>query len=124
MTCPLASEERNAEAPPRTGRGPAGAVTPASAPHGHLAARAGQPLSVELHANPAAGYAWRVDVEEARLELVEQRYRPAGPAPADAGVERFVFLPGAAGEWRIRFTYRRGGEAFPAEERIVLVQVR
>jgi len=86
----------------------------ATGTRGHLGARAGEPFAVELHADANAGYRWRADFAEAPLALLEQGYRAAGDSDDGAGLERFVFVPHARGECRIRFTYGRAWETTPS----------
>jgi inhibitor of cysteine peptidase len=69
--------------------------------------RIGDLVTVRLPENPTTGYRWQSDLEEARLELVGDRFEGA-ESPRGAGGDRvLVFEAVRAGSARLRLAKRR-----------------
>lgn len=92
-------------------------------PEGALSVAPGETFALALPANPSTGYAWRLDLDPAYLERLDDHFEPGGRALGAGGQQVFRLRARAAGSTQLLAEYRRpwGGE--PAESRRVPISI-
>jgi|GEM_PF-2665696 len=89
--------------------------------------KAGEPFAIEFSGNPSTGFSWTVELPrpDAGIEVLDERHQPSQSGLMGAP-EKVIwcFRAGVAGDWVIRFLYRRPWETEVKPEREVLVRLR
>src|SRR3954452_23335862 len=90
-----------------------------------LNASVGTPIIVALRGYETAGYRWRASSETEKLvskiEALAGVSRQAGAKPGTERRVAFQILPTTPGQFRVRLTLQREGEAHPAKTHLITV---
>src|SRR5438105_9627169 len=76
----------------------------------------GDRVTVSLPENPTTGYRWQVEVDDAVLRLVDDRFEAPTPARGAGGRRVLVFDAAGAGSTTLRLENRRSWGSDPPSE--------
>ena len=82
-----------------------------------LEAVVGEPIVLELDANPTTGYDWEIEFDEGSLRLLDREFEEGGPGFGAAGRARYVFEALVPGQLPIKAVLKRAWEETPIEEK-------
>lgn len=86
---------------------------------------AGEPFTIELEGNPTTGYEWELQVDNDKVQVIDQRYQPPGrTSVGGGGQERFTLKPIKKGGAIVRALYKRAWEREPIEEKKFIVEIK
>ena len=103
---------------------PCGAVELGQADSGgRRSVRVSEDVLVALPENPTTGYRWYPDVDEAALQIVDDRNEVPGPRRGAPGIRCLTFRPVRTGSTRLRLERKRPWEDVAVEEFVVDLDV-
>ncbi len=89
-----------------------------------IRARAGEPFTISLPANPTTAFQWTADYDYHLLRLDSNRMeKESGELPGASGISVFAFMPLQAGRTAISFVYMRPWENIAADTRTFQVEI-
>lgn len=90
-----------------------------------IVASVGEPFVVELEGNATTGYEWKLEFDESKLKLIEDKYLPAGTGGVGGGGQhRFTLQPVAAGQASILARYKRAWEQEHLEQKEISLRIK
>ena len=86
---------------------------------------AGEPFTIQLEGNPTTGYEWELQVDNDKLQVIDQQFQAPGTTNVGGGgQEQFTLKPVKKGAATVRALYKRAWEREPIEEKKFIVEIK